>query len=68
LPSMNPRAEKNPVELQIGEFERENKGLNKMLEVVDSATGPMATFRELKRTVDAKLGEGFNFVKDKALG
>ena len=68
LPNMNPRSETNPLELQLKEYETESKKLNQVLEVMDSATGPMATFRDMKRAVDGKLGEGFNFVKDKALG
>lgn len=67
LPNMNPRSEKNPLELQLSEYENQAKGLEKLLSTIDSATGPVAMFGDLKRQVDKKLGESFDFVKDKAL-
>lgn len=67
LPSMNPRAENDPLELQAAEYRTQVNGLKEIEGVLAKATGTASMFDSFKRTVDEALDKGFNAVKNNAL-
>lgn len=68
LPSMNPRAELNPLALQQKEYEKELDGLSKIKAQLEGTDGALSEFNRLKDAVISSLNEGFNQVQNNALG
>lgn len=68
LPNMNPRTERNPIELQLSEYKSQTEQLDRIFSELTKVGGTVPNFEKFNGSIKQMLDTSFNSVKDKAIG